>query len=241
MSLKVAICDDDKVQIDLIHSFINGTNDKKMLNLGIITACSGEELLTLLSKQKIDILFLDIEMPGMNGIEVGRTIRKTNDEIVIVYLTGYMGYALEAFEIKSFDYLVKPIYEEMFDSVLGRALRRCNEIMAYKSKYNYIIIKNKNEIVRLRNDEIYFFQKEQRQVIIYSRKGVFSYNGTLREIDNHLGNLDFLQCHQGYYINMHKIFRFKKNEIFFREINKTVPVSRKYKKSIVKVLEEQLI
>ncbi|QUH24716.1 LytR/AlgR family response regulator transcription factor [Serpentinicella alkaliphila] len=240
MYLTIAICDDDHVQVDLIYKYILKSPIKRY-DKEIIKTYEGEKLLEIIRCKKIDIIFLDIEMKGMNGIEVAREIRKINDEIVIIFLTGYKGYALDAFSVKSLDYVIKPIYEDEFNITLDKALRRVDESRAYKGKNDYFVVRNKDEIIRLKYDEIFFFEKQQRKIKIYSHKGNFMFNGTIRDLECQLEDVCFLQCHQGYLVNMNKLFLFRKDEIFFRDIEKTVPVSRRYKKSVVMQLEKQLI
>jgi len=237
---KIAICDDDQLQVELISNYITNSLTKRHYHK-TIKAYNGEELLGLLANEKIDIIFLDIEMTGMNGVEVGREIRKVNEDVVIIFLTGYKGYALEAFEVKSQDYVIKPISEEKVKITLDKALRRTDEIRAYNSIKSYFVVKNNDEIIRLKYDEIFFFEKQQRKINIYSRRGNFMFNGTIRELEFQLENLNFIKCHQAYFINMSKLFIFRRDEIVFRDIEKTVPVSRKYKKNIVMQLEKQLI
>ena len=240
MYLTIAICDDEHLQVELVSKYItNNSTNKKLFNL--IKAYSGEELLGLLTNNKIDIIFLDIDMKGMNGLEVAKEIRKTNEDIVIIYLTGYKGYALDAFEVRSLDYLIKPIYEQRFKDALEKAIKRIDEIRTYNTKKNFFMVRNKDEIIRIKFEEIYCFEKQHRNIKVYSNKGEFTYNGTLKELDKHLVHLDFLQCHQGYFVNMHKIFLFKKDEIIFKDIEKIVPVSRRFKKNIIVQLEKQLI
>ena len=114
-TMRIAICDDEKN----IRELIGNKVAKQYPDAKIVFFSSGEEL--LLSEEKIDILFLDIQMNGKNGMETARQLRKKDKKIIIIFVTAIEDYVFQAFDVGAFHYLVKPIEDAKFADVLYRA------------------------------------------------------------------------------------------------------------------------
>lgn len=109
--MNIAICDDDLKHINLIEDMIYDLSQKlDNFKPDIDAYLSGEELLRLIDvKDFPSILFIDVEMPGLNGIQTARELRKLSEQVLIIYVTSYETYTLESFEVRPFRYLLKPI------------------------------------------------------------------------------------------------------------------------------------
>ena len=114
--MRIAICDDEKN----IRELIKGKIANQYPNANIIFYNSGEEL--LLSDEHIDILFLDIQMSGKNGMETARELRKKDKSVIIIFVTAAEEYVFQAFDVGAFHYIVKPINDTKFTEVLHRAI-----------------------------------------------------------------------------------------------------------------------
>lgn len=238
MKVKIAICDDDNSQVEFTSNLINSI--KADVNFEIMTVLSGEELLNMKGIEDLDIVFLDIEMNGINGIETGKEIRKLNKDVIIVFITGYKKYALEAYEIQAFHYLIKPISKDKMDKLMKDILRRKNEMVAYQEKEKELTIRARDKLLKLKYDDIYYFEKYLKSIIVCSKEGDFKFKGTFKSLMNKIDMRYFIQCHQGFIANRSKIFRLKEGLITFRDINKEIPVSRGYKEIIIKEMENNL-
>ncbi|SKC89080.1 LytR/AlgR family response regulator transcription factor [Maledivibacter halophilus] len=239
MVLTIAVCDDELTIVEIITSYIKSIDIKCQVE--IIQALSGEELLKKIEQRKIDIAFLDIEMEDTDGIILGRKIRVKYEDCIIVYITGFKDYALEAFDINAFQYILKPITEKRFKSCMDDIILRLKEKMALKEKNSVFIINNKKNVVKLKYEDIFYFEKLLNKINVYTLKGNFEYYGTFKELKKELDmEKSFIQCHQGYIVNTLKILELKDEEIYLRDMRRLVPVSRRYKKKIRKILEENL-
>ena len=118
--MRIGICDDEKCIRDLIESKIK----KHYLNADIVFFSSGEELLS--SDISIGVLFLDIQMSGRNGMEIARELRRKGEKTIIIFVTAIEEYVYQAFDVGAFHYLVKPIDDVKFASVLHRAIEEWN-------------------------------------------------------------------------------------------------------------------
>lgn len=238
MVMSIAICDDDGIQVKLVETYIEAMK----LEDGVICSSfyEGEELLEACKRSRFDVIFLDIEMEGLNGIEIGRRIRQMDHESILVYLTGFRNYAIEAFELQSFSYLIKPISEDRFKKLLLSVVDRLKEKKAYQEKMQYLTFKIGDTIYQFAHDEIYFFEKKQRKMIVNTQRGEYAYYGTVQELEQKLNSEIFCRCHQGYIININKISQIKDNGIYFPDICRIVPISRRYKKKIFQYIEKRL-
>lgn len=238
MKLNIAICDDDKAHVGIIKDYINKTNIS--YDTQIFEAYSGEEMLELIKNTHIDIIFLDIEMKELNGIETGKKIRETNEDTIIIFLTGYKDYALEAFQIESYQYIIKPITYEKFNILMQKILTRLKEINAYKNINNSFIFKAKDGIVRLKYKWIYYFEGQGKRVYVSSEVGNYDFIGTLKSVEISLNKNMFLRCHRGFIINTDRLLNVKDNQIMLFDVEQLIPIGRKYKKDVLNVLEKKL-
>ncbi len=242
MKITIALCDDDVTHVMLIKEYINSYirwQDVKD-EINILEAYSGEELLSMTNGKNIDILFIDIEMKGLNGIETGRIFRENNKDTIIVFLTGYKSYALEAFELDSFQYMVKPINIEGFYKILEKILCRLKERNAYEEKEKYFFVKTRLQLHQINYQDIYYFEKKLKKVIVDTKCGAYEFTDTLQEITQRLQGSTFVRCHHGFIVNTSKILHIIEDEIILRETKKTIPISRKYKGDVIDALSKRL-
>ncbi len=238
MSLIIAICDDNKIQVESTKQFIEKTSIAH--DIKYFTANSGEELLEMERIiEDFDIIFLDIEMDGLNGIETAREIRKTNNRAIIIFITGFKDYALEAYELYTFHYLLKPISQEKISELMINIISRIGEIKAYQETEKLFIIKTKNKVIQLPYNEIYYFEKILRRIKVISLEEEITFTGTTSDLLKDIDNNYFIRCHQGFIVNRHKISKYKNDSIYLRDIDKISPVSRSNKEN-VKILKENL-
>ncbi|SHK58974.1 LytR/AlgR family response regulator transcription factor [Paramaledivibacter caminithermalis] len=239
MKLTIAVCDDESTIVEIVTSHIKSQDNN--YEVKIIEALSGEELLEKIENKKIDVAFLDIEMEGIDGIELGKEIRKKYKDCIIVFITGFKARALEAFDINAFQYILKPITQERFSKCINDINLRLEEKIAFKEKNSIFIINNKKSVVKVKYKDIFYFEKLLNKIKVYTSEGDYEYYGTLKELKKELDmEKSFIQCHQGYIVNMSKIYKLKDKQIYMRDIKGYVPVSRKYKTEIKKILEENL-
>ncbi|SNT22809.1 two component transcriptional regulator, LytTR family [Anaerovirgula multivorans] len=241
MKLHIAICDDCPNHLNIIVKYLEDFNrNNRDYDIYLIKACSGEELLEKIKKESIDIVFLDIEMEGLNGIQVGNELRVKLPKAVIVFITGFKDYALEAFEIQAFQYMIKPITPQKFHALMKKILTRFKERLAYEEKNNIFFIRTKQQTLKIRYDEIYYFERQGKKILVETDKGSFQFLDTLQKIIIGLKSKSFIRCHHGFIANVDKIFAIENDFILFREINQKIPVSRRYKEEVLDALSKNL-
>lgn len=236
--IRIAICDDDRRQVELLVKYIHELNLD--FEYSIITSEDPENLISVLDEEELDIAFLDIEMGDITGIDVGKEIRDRFKDCIIVFITGFRDYALDAFQIKAKDYLIKPITPEKFRTLMEDVMEQYLIIHEGGTR-NYFTIENKEGYVRLDYDQIYYFEKVQRKVRVHTLNNHYEFYGTLKEVKKYLNMSEyFSQCHQGYIVNAKKIIEMRKNKVTLDVINKELPVSRRFREELVEAFENVL-
>ncbi|AOY76000.1 LytR/AlgR family response regulator transcription factor [Clostridium formicaceticum] len=236
MKLNIAICDDNINHLNVIVGYLEDFN--KDYDIHLIKASSGEELLEKIENQYVDIAFLDIKMQGLNGIQVGNEIRVKFPNTIIVFITGFKNYALEAFEIQAFQYIIKPITSKKFFSLMEKICMRLKERSAYEEKINLFSVKTKQQVLRIKYDKIYYFERQGKKIVVATNRESFEFLDALQNIMKGLKGDTFIRCHHGFIVNTDKILNIENDFIVFRKISKKIPISRRYKRQVANALSK---
>ncbi|MGM0216233.1 LytR/AlgR family response regulator transcription factor [Enterococcus sp. AZ109] len=223
---KIALCDDENRLISQHEELIEAYFASLPANVEIDCYSSGESLLKQVEQQKAvyQILFLDIEMAGMNGIETARQLRKIDKAMLICYVTSYLEYTLESFEVSPFRYLLKPLDQEKLAATLAAALKEI------ELGHNYLFIKAGKNQLQLPQDKILLLQSElgRKIRITLAERDDISFYGKLASLKEALNPLFFVQVNQGTIINMHAIDRIHEDVITLKN-GELVSISRRQK------------
>lgn len=222
--MMIAICDDEKnIRGHILHLVENHSEDCQV-DLFI----SGDTLLA--SDKDYDIYFLDIQMPGINGMETAERIRerqrkKSSREGLIIFITALREYMADAFDVKAFHYLLKPVDEDKFTTVFSRSILDCKKNQENAEKY--IIIKSGNIHHKIFTNDIFYIESRNNKVVVNGVDGACEYYATLQEIENTLGN-NFFRCHRCYLVNMEHIKRYTSNTIWLKNGGEILIAQKKY-------------
>lgn len=248
MKYSISICDDEQIQVDIIRGYLDKLVEEFDFHIQVLTANNGEELLTklqinglhYLEESTVQVFFLDIEMPGMDGVELGKKIKETCSNPVIIFITGFSGYALEAFELRAFHYLLKPLTYQKFKSLFLEFLEtKASEPNINQEKF--LLIENKDSIHKILYKDILYFEKCLRKIKVFFNESVIEFYGSFKELKDKLPEDIFTQCHQGYIVNLNKISSYKNQTVYFKTFEMSIPVSRSYINTVKNSLLNQLL
>lgn len=246
-TIRVLIADDELPARGAIRFML-----KKLPDIEIAGECrNGQEVLEFLEKDRaVDLLFLDIEMPGMSGIETAGIIREMYPEVRFVFSTGYSEFAAKAFELEAFDYMVKPIRRERIarcierfrDNLSVRNAVTPKEEIVFPGKRFAIRTEEKTILLDPREDIMAVSYEKGRGTCFYTTKGELLSKIPLRTVEESLLPLGFLRSHRAYLVNLSKIQVIIPwfNETYLLRVDNyekmDIPLSRSYVKDFKKYL-----
>lgn len=214
---KIGICDDNEAVTKMLTSICRSYYNDTRICIDIFH--SGEEMLR--SSRHYDILFLDIELGNMNGIETAKEIRKTDIDVFIVIVSGYDAYKSLAFPIHAFDFIDKPVDEDKICRVLDEIELYYNK----KSHVHYLSFKIKDGYIKLSCDDILYFYYFDRKVKIVTKNQEFEYYANMSELAEKMSKYQFYMIHRAYIVNMSHIKQINKLEVVMVN-NELLPISR---------------
>ncbi len=198
--MHIAICDDSAREIEHLHRIITANTDGQIPADTFVS--SAELAKTIQNGTRYDAVFLDIDMPAMSGLELGRLIKTLTPKTMIVFFTSYPQYAVDAFDCEAFHYLLKPVDPIKLTQVLERLRQR------YLEQNRFYIIKIRNEAIRIPIQDICYIEYCRKHVIYHTEHTDYETVGNLKTVCEELRQYGFLQIHQGYLVNMDKISHF---------------------------------
>ena len=207
--MRIAICDDEKNIRELIANKVA----KQYSDAEIIFFQSGEEL--LLVDESIDILFLDIQMSGIDGMETARELRKKDKSVILVFVTAVEEYVFQAFDVGAFNYIVKPIDDGKFSDVLHRAVDEWSSqnINEKEPEERYVLINNSGVHTKVILDEIVYAEVFNRKVVIHKLDGEIEYYGKMSDLESLAGD-SFFRPHRAYLINFKYVEKYDATTIY---------------------------
>lgn len=208
----IALCDDDIEFVGKLEDQIWEMARNKNILIDIDVFYDGNELVKYVceKKAKYDLIFLDIEMQNTNGILVAKEIRKTDELVKIIYVTSHKSYAIQAFDVNPFQFIVKPVDSTILYEYFSKAY---DQIVSLDWYFRYKFGKDYYQILL---KDILFFRSRRRVIYIHRTDGsVVKYYDKLNEIEERLQNakIDFWRIHQSYLINSRYVVRKSYDEI----------------------------
>lgn len=223
--MQIAICDDEKPILQILEEKV-----RKLLPEAVIKKyLSGDELVA--SRCKPDILFLDIQMPGMDGMEVARLMRQNNKDMILIFVTAVEEYVFQAFDVGAFHYLVKPFSDEKFMEVVKRAVEKLDEHLADEMDEKYMMIQSAGSHIKVYLKDIVYAEVYNRKVIIHTRNDDIEYYGKLQDLSDKAGS-DFFRTHRAYLVHFKYVERYDNNYVTME--NGTALVAKKNYSEFVK-------
>ncbi|MDQ3110261.1 MAG: LytTR family DNA-binding domain-containing protein [Bacteroidota bacterium] len=222
--MKAVIIDDDVVSGELIARFLEKTGFIELQG-NFTDPVKG---LNYLHTNKTDVIFLDIEMPGMNGMEFLRSIKDPTARVILV--TSHKEFAVEAFEHKVWDYLVKPFTYERF----YRAVSRLN-VEIPEGGDEIVFVKRENQMIRLRKSDILWAEAMGDYSVLYTDKDKFVLHSTLKAVEEKLPQVSFMRVHRSFIVRIDSIEKVEDNTIITSI--KSIPIGKSYREEVFRRLK----
>lgn len=242
MKINIAICDDDITIIELIESFISSFHIKNDYNFDVSVSKynSAEALLNDYTvPESFDILFLDVEMPRMNGLALAQRIRNLPDnQVKIIFVSNYPEYMQESFDVQAFNYLKKPLSYERFSDVFSKVYKDIFEKNISKIEVNY---DDNTEIINI-SDILYIESVKNKRdyVTIVTDTKTYESRGSMTEAEAKLPAEVFVSPHRCYLVNINHIRLINKTNVVL-DNNISLPLSRRREKLVRDMISKHML
>lgn len=230
----IAICDDEPYFVEDIYKLIYACGNEYEFEFVIDTYVDIEKLLEQieLKEKEYDILFLDVEMPKMTGLDATRRLRQNGYDGVVCFVTSHQQYALESYQLDGEGYIVKPARYEDVKRVFRRALVQiAYSHNAQEAAKKHLEVNMQKGKMMIQMERILYVEKRRNQCVIHLDDGEVVCYETLKNIFQRLNQSKFCYTHQGFIVNFDKVKEVSQDAILLGE-GKDIPVSRKYYKEL---------
>lgn len=202
--LKIAICDDNEVICEELESLVKEYGISNKVHVEIDVYYTGKRLCDEMKETYYDLILLDIEMQGLNGVEVGQTIRESlhNESTQILFISSKVDYAMALFDVRPLNFLVKPIDKEK----LYWNMDKCFELV--KRNESMFTYQNGSKINKCKLKDILYFESRGRKVEIVLNHRRETFYSALHTIYDEVKDKDFFYCHKSLVVNYHNIVTF---------------------------------
>ena len=215
--MRIAVVDDEELCRKSVERFIREYPWKEDIIVDLFS--SGEDFV---KHDDYDIVFMDIEMQGMDGFEAVRQYKENNEETTIIFLTTHTELSRKGYIVNAFRYIDKKEMKSEIDEALVAVedLQSKNHIVSF-----HILFTGE---ISLRTKEIFFIETDKRNVIIHTKEKSYVSNRKIEELEDELHEWGFFRCHKSYIVNLGNIASFDKLNVYFRNGDKAMVSVRKY-------------
>lgn len=224
--MKIAVVDDSPRDLQLIKGYVERYFKE---NGGDYQVRTFENGLDFLDEEKLsfDIVFMDVEMPHLNGIETARNFRKRDKMAVLVFITNMAQYAIHGYEVDAIEYMVKPVEYYNFSDKMEKALR-----FVKRDQEKTLLLHGQEVTARIPVSGIYYMEKERNYILFHTKEGDFRERGSMGEMEEKLAGSGFSRCITGCLVNLRYISKMSKDAVWVG--NRCLPISRSQRKQFAK-------
>jgi len=234
------IVDDEQHAIDVLVHYVSQT---PFLNL-MASTTNPVEALEIVANQKIDLIFLDIQMPELSGIDF---IKAINGKAKVILTTAYSEFALDGYELEVVDYLLKPIRFPRFLTAVQKVMKLLNETSSFLEKKeddeDYIFVKteSKGKLLKINLDEIDYIEGMKNYVAFHRGLTKTLVNTNMKDIEARLSQKKFIRVHKSFIIPVSKITGIEGNRLRLKDVDAEILVGESYKESLMEMIKGKMI
>ena len=220
--LLIAVCDDIPIECADIAKQIETILKQSNTDFMIKKFFGGLELIQ--SRESFDIIFLDIKMPNINGMELAKQIRKQGRQSLIIFITSASEYVFDAFDVEAFQYLLKPIQTDKLKNVLEKATKK----MQIDANIDFLMISANRQIQKVFLKDILYIESIGRIAKIHCNNGTLETNEQIGILEDKLSDKFFFRCHKCFLVNLNFVDAFNKTEVRLENGEKIMLAKRRY-------------
>ncbi|WP_075343217.1 LytR/AlgR family response regulator transcription factor [Tenacibaculum agarivorans] len=232
--LKCLLVDDEAPAIRLLESYV-----KKVPFIELIGSTTNPiEALAVIEKEELDVIFLDIQMPTITGIQLSKIIK---DKIQVIFTTAYPQFALESYELNAVDYLLKPFdFERFYSAVLKVKPKEIQNIQTDTNEFIFVKTDGKNNFIKVYTKDIIYIESLKNYVSIHLENDeIITYN-TLKHFQNELSKKKFIKIHKSYIVALPHILKTDSLTVYLSN-SKNLPIGDTYKKDFFETINKFMV
>lgn len=230
--IKIAVAEDEDSCVETVKEFIADYSKEKGILIDIDIFHNGEQLV-FNYQPDYDIILMDIEMPGMDGMTAAEKIREKDKDVIIIFITNMAQYAIQGYRVRARSYILKPVNYYGFTLELSDAIASLD-----KKKEESILIQGEDGLLRVRLGEILYLESQKHMIIFHTKERVLQMRATMKEMEKRLGRSYFVRCNVSYLVNLTHVSGIEGDMVIIG--NERVPVSRQKRKTFLAALSEYL-
>lgn len=229
--IKIAIAEDEKKCSDQIRRYLEEYAVEKNLELQVQVYPNGE-LLVNTYRAEYDVIFMDIEMPKLNGMDAARKIRCIDDNVIIIFVSMLAQYVINGYEVRAMDFVLKPVSK----AVLSQKMDRAMDSLKYRRNQAVVVKNGKGDITKIDIHKIYYIEVYNHKLFIHTEQGVYTATGTLNMLEKCLNMDSFARCNSGYLVNLQHVKQIEQEEVLVG--NERLKIGRTRKKIFLQALTD---
>lgn len=236
MRVKCIIVDDEPLAIEVLESYVNKVEELQLVG----TFRNAISAFTFLQQQQVDLIFLDIQMPKLSGIDFLKTLRHPPK---VIFTTAFRDYALEGFELEIVDYLLKPIPFERFLKAVAKVFQQPSGQAVSSPKQepateNYVYFKVDKKMIKTKMADVLYIESIKDYVKVKTPEKEIVTQQKISYLEESLPREQFLRIHRSFIVNLEKIDAYSATDV---EIGKhSIPIGRNYKNDVMKILAKNI-
>lgn len=227
--MRIAVCDDEAAQQQLLQKYLNEWADMRGTALKTELFFSAEAFsFTWEADRDFDLVILDIEMGALNGMELAAQIRREDEEIPILFVTGYDRYMAQGYEVSALHYLLKPVRRDKLFALLDKVRER------KRLREPRLLFQTEEGPLSLPPSRIWYLEAQAHWCVLYTSENAHTLHSPIGELEKRLGSYpEFLRCHRSYLVNAGHICALPKNEVVLDD-GRRLPLSRGARKQVTR-------
>lgn len=233
--INICIVEDEQDAADLLKDYLNKYGNARKQQFNITHLSDGMDLVDDY-KGQFDIILLDIQMKFLDGMAAAQKIRKLDQDVVIIFITSTVSYAVQGYAVDALGYVLKPVSYTQFEQIIDKAIIRT----LAKQKHVYIKVSVDDKQLKLDCNNVIYIESQRNNVIIHCLDADYVTIGPLKRFDEMLMEHGFSKCHNAYLINLSCVQAVLKEEVLLNG-DITLPISRARKKEFMAALTEDIL
>ena len=229
---KIAIVEDELEYRRQVFEYIIQYGKENGIHFEIVTFQNGKEIMDA-DNSSFHVIFFDIEMPKVNGMDAAKYIRERDENVVIVFITNLSQFAIQGYSVGALDFVLKPINYYSLSLRLNRALNRVK-----KKETTDVIITTADGMKRLDTGDIFFVEIVNRMLHYHTKDGEYVVRGTMQSTEAALRDYHFVKCNYWYLVNLKYVSEIQKNMVFVADMK--LEISRRNKSAFVKAVTDYI-